>query len=47
MKYKELIKFEPINTVVQLIKAEDTAIAKNLIKTFVFSKKHNQTMMRN
>jgi len=44
MKYKELIKFEPINTVVQLIKAEDTAIAKNLIKTFVFSKKMQEDM---
>ncbi len=39
MKYKELIQFEPITTVVKLVNAGDKSIAKNLVKTFVFSKK--------
>jgi len=39
MKYKELIQFEPITTVVKLVNAGDRSIAENLVKTFVFSKK--------
>ena len=39
MKYKELIQFEPITTVVKLVNAGDLTVAENLVKTFVFSKK--------
>ncbi|HUZ60111.1 MAG TPA: DUF6079 family protein [Hanamia sp.] len=39
MQYKELIQFEPITTVVQLVNAGESAVAENLVKTFVFSKK--------
>lgn len=39
MQYKYLIHFEPITTVVKLVKAADQSIAENLVKTFVFSKK--------
>ena len=39
MKYKELIHFEPITTIVKLVNSGDTKIASNLVKTFVFSEK--------
>jgi hypothetical protein len=39
MQYKELIQFEPITTVVKLVNAGEKAVAENLVKTFVFSKK--------
>jgi hypothetical protein len=38
MKYKDLIHFEPITSVIQLVNAADLAVAKNLVKTFMFSK---------
>ncbi len=38
MQYKELIQFEPITTVVQLVNAGEKIVAENLVKTFVFSK---------
>ncbi len=44
MQYKELIKFEPITTVVKLVKAEDHSVAENLVKTFVFSKKMQEDL---
>jgi len=39
MKYKELIHFEPITTIVKLVNSGDAKIASNLVKTFVFSEK--------
>ena len=39
MQYKELIQFEPITSVVKLVSAGETAMAENLVKTFVFSQK--------
>lgn len=39
MQYKELIQFEPITSVVKLVKAGELPIAENLVKTFVFSQK--------
>jgi hypothetical protein len=39
MQYKELIQFEPITSVVKLVNAGDSAVAENLVKTFVFSDK--------
>ena len=37
MKYADLIKFEPIETVVQLRDADKAALARQLVKTYVFS----------
>lgn len=39
MKYKELIHFEPITSVVKLVNAGELSVAENLVKTFVFSQK--------
>ena len=39
MKYKELIHFEPITTIVKLVNSSDKKVATNLVKTFVFSAK--------
>jgi len=39
MKYKELIHFDPITSVVKLVNAGELAVAETLVKTFVFSKK--------
>jgi hypothetical protein len=39
MKYKDLIHFDPITSVVKLVTANDLTIAENLVKTFVFSTK--------
>jgi len=45
MQYKELIHFEPITTVVKLVKAADQTIAENLVKTFVFSRKMQEDVL--
>lgn len=39
MKYKELIQFEPITSVVKLVNAGELSLAESLVKTFVFSQK--------
>jgi hypothetical protein len=39
MKYKDLIQFEPITSVVKLTNANEQSEAERLVKTFVFSKK--------
>ncbi|MDD4157469.1 MAG: DUF6079 family protein, partial [Candidatus Cloacimonetes bacterium] len=39
MKYSELISFEPITSVIQLVKASDRKLAESYVKNFVFSKK--------
>jgi len=44
MKYKDLIQFEPITTVVKLVNAGEQSIAESLIKTFVFSKKMQEDL---
>lgn len=44
MKYKELIQFEPITTVVKLVNASEKSVAENLVKTFVFSKKMQEDL---
>jgi len=44
MQYKELIQFEPITTVVQLVNAGEKAVAEHLVKTFVFSKKMQEDL---
>jgi len=37
MKYKDLIQFEPIESVVQLLAADETAAARQLVQTYVIS----------
>lgn len=44
MKYKELIEFEPITTVVKLVNAGEHSVAERLVKTFVFSKKMQEDL---
>ena len=44
MKYKELIDFEPITSVVKLVNSGELDVAKDLLKTFVFSQKIKEDM---
>ena len=44
MKYKELIQFEPITTVLKLVDANEHSVAANHDKTFVFSKKMQEDL---
>lgn len=44
MQYKELIQFEPITTVVELVNANELSLAENLVKTFVFSQKMQEDL---
>ena len=37
MKYRDLIQFDPIETVVQLIRADEAAAARKLVATYVVS----------
>jgi len=37
MKYRELVEFEPIETVIQLQEAESPEKARQLVQTFVIS----------
>ena len=37
MKYNELIHFEPVETVIQLIATEDQQLANELLNTYVLS----------
>ena len=37
MRYEELIKFEPIETVVQLRDADEAEAARHLVNTYVIS----------
>lgn len=39
MKYRELINFEPITSVVKLVESDTDGAAERLVKSFVFSKK--------
>lgn len=39
MKYSDLIQFEPVETVIQLISSEDTDYASQLVKTYVISER--------
>jgi len=38
MKYKDLIQFDPIETIIQLRDANKTDVAHNLVHTYVISK---------
>jgi hypothetical protein len=37
MKYGDLIQFEPIESVVQLLDADEVAAARQFVKTYVIS----------
>ncbi|MDR1916469.1 MAG: DUF6079 family protein, partial [Synergistaceae bacterium] len=37
MKYSELIKFDPIESVIQLTAANDSGEAANLVKSYIMS----------
>ena len=37
MKYSDLIQFDPIETIIQLRDADETAVAKKLVSTYVIS----------
>ena len=39
MKYSDLIQFEPIESVIQLLEADDQADARRLVETFVISER--------
>lgn len=39
MKYRELIQFEPVETVIQLISSEDPGYAAQLVQTYVISER--------
>jgi len=39
MKYRELISFEPITSVVKLVESGSDSAAENIVKTYVFSRK--------
>ncbi len=45
MKYKDLIQFEPITSVVKLVGSEKKSVAENLVKTFVFSQKIKEDLL--
>lgn len=45
MKYKDLIHFEPITSVVKLVGSEKKSVAENLVKTFVFSQKMKEDLI--
>ena len=39
MKYRDLIQFEPVETVIQLISSEDADYAAQLVQTYVISER--------
>ena len=39
MKYRDLVKFEPIESVIQLEQANSLAAVRQLVKSFVISKR--------
>ena len=45
MKYSELIQFEPLNEVVKFNRLSDDAYRENLVKTYVFSKAYEDTII--
>lgn len=51
MKYKDLIHFDPITSVVKLVTAGDSSVAERLVRTYVFSQKMSEdvsaVVMRN
>ena len=46
MKYSDLVKFEPIESVIQLEQAESPDAARQLVQTFVISDGHGRAVVR-
>ena len=46
MKYSDLVKFEPIESVIQLEQANSPAAVRQLVQTFVISKAHGRSVVR-
>ena len=46
MKYRDLIQFEPIETIVQLHEADDKAGAATLVETYVISERMSDVLTR-
>ena len=44
MKYRDLVQFEPIRTVIQLQQAEQLDKARELVRTFVISEQIGEAM---
>jgi len=44
MKYKELIHFDPIESVVKLVETEKPSAAEQIVKTYVFSGKISEDL---
>lgn len=44
MKYRDLIQFESITSIIKLERAEDRTVAEELVQTFVFSKKMREDL---
>ena len=46
MKYSDLVKFEPIESVIQLEQADSPAAVRQLVQTFVISTAHGRAVVR-
>jgi hypothetical protein len=46
MKYKDLIQFEPIESVIQLCAADNTQAAQQLVKTYVISEEMSERLVK-
>lgn len=44
MKYRELISFEPITSVIKLVDTSERAVAEHIVKTYVFSKRISEDL---
>src|SRR6266567_8245168 len=44
MRYSDLVKFEPIESVIQLEQADSPATARQLVQTFVISKRMSEQL---
>lgn len=44
MKYKDLIHFDPIESVVKLVETEKPSAAEQIVKTYVFSGKISEDL---
>ncbi len=51
MKYKEVIQFEPITSVIKLVETEERSVQESIVSTYVFSQKMTEllplTMVKN
>ena len=46
MKYKELIHFDPITSVIKLVETDKRSVAENIVRTYVFSEKIAEDLVR-